>query len=61
MLIQTFSSLFLGDTVEPDEVEDVVNQVVERKMNRCLRLDTFRVETVGEGGVSTERGYDPQY
>ena len=44
--IQTFS-LFLGNIVEPDELEDVVNQVIECKTNRCLGLNTFRVETVG--------------
>ena len=39
-------SLYLGDTAEPDEVEDVVDQVIECKMERCPRLDTLWVETV---------------
>ena len=39
-------SLYLGDTAEPDEVEDLVDQVIECKMERCPNLGTFWVETV---------------
>ena len=39
-------SLFLGSEAEPDEVEDMVDQVIEAKLKRCIWLDTFWVETV---------------
>ena len=39
-------SLYMEDTAEPDEVEDVVDQLVECKMERCPRLETVWVEMV---------------
>lgn len=39
-------SLYLGNEVEPDDVEKVVDQVIECKMNRCPRLDTYFVKTM---------------
>ena len=38
--------LFLEDGAEPDEVEDVVDQVVQSKVERCPRLETFWVTMV---------------
>ena len=39
-------NLYLGDAAEPDEVEDVIDQVVECKMERCPSLVTFWIEMV---------------
>ena len=39
-------SLYLWDRAQPDEVEDVIDQVVESKMERCPSLDTFWIEMV---------------
>ena len=37
-------TLYLGDTAGPHEVEEVVNQVFECKMECCQRLQTFWIE-----------------
>ena len=39
-------NLYLGDAAEPDEVEDVIDQVLECKMGRCPSLVTFWIEMV---------------
>lgn len=39
-------SLYLGNEAEPDDVEEIVDQVIECKINHCPRLHTFIVETM---------------
>ena len=39
-------SLYMGNEAEPDDVEEIVDQVIECKINHCPKLHTFIVETM---------------